>query len=65
MDEWLLTFWGKPGTVHVELARAGVDEHDLQRRKGVADTREFGFDVIGGDDIAVLEVAEVQLHRGL
>jgi hypothetical protein len=49
----------------VAAAGAGVDHHDLQRLEGVADARQLGLDIGGGDHVAVGEVAEVQLHPGL
>jgi len=41
----------------VAPAGAGIDQDDLQRRQCVADAGKLAFDVIGGDDIAVVEMA--------
>src|ERR1700722_181362 len=46
-------------------AGAGIDHDDLQRRKGVADPLEFGFDIPGGCDITVGKMTEVELDAGL
>lgn len=48
------------GAVHV--ARTGVHEHDIHRLQLVANTLEFGLDIRRGCHVAVIEMAEVQLH---
>ena len=49
----------------IALARAGIDDHDLQRLQFVANACEFRFHVGARYHVTVREVAEVQLHTGL
>src|SRR4029434_3315871 len=53
--------------VVVAIARAGarVDHDDLERLQLVTNSSEFVLDFLGGDDMAVRLVAEVELHAGL
>src|SRR3954464_103101 len=48
--------------VVISVADAGccVDDDDLQGAEAVADTGELGLDVVGGDDVPVSEVPEVE-----
>jgi hypothetical protein len=46
-------------------AGAGIDHDDFQRRKRVADALEFGIDILGGGDITVGQVPEVELDARL
>ena len=45
----------------VRGAGSGVDHDDVERLEGVADSRQLGLDIGGGRDVAVGEVAEVEL----
>ena len=53
--------------VGLAVARAGrcVDHHDLERLQRVADALQLRLHVGGGGDVAVREVAEVELHARL
>ena len=42
-----------------------VHHRDIQRPEVVADPRQFRGDIVGGRNIAVVEMAEVQFHAGL
>src|SRR5882757_1018987 len=42
-------------------AGAGVDHHDIERRQRVADALKLGLDVLGGGDVTVSEMPEVEL----
>ena len=57
----------RPDVVRLAVAGAGagVHQHDLQRRQRVADALELLLDVGGRHHVAVGEVPEVELHRGL
>src|SRR5665213_1160376 len=45
----------------VGFAGGGVDQHDFERLERMIDAFELGLDVVGGDDIAIREMPEVQL----
>ncbi len=49
----------------VGRARAGIHEHDVERRERVRDARELGLHVACGRDIAVGEVPKVELDSAL
>ena len=53
-----------PDEIVVTIAGAGrgVDEHDVERLKGMADTLELSLDVGRRTDVTVGLVAEVELH---
>src|SRR3569832_616835 len=46
------------------LARPGVDQDDVERLERVPDAPEFGFDLGGGDYMAVRQLAEIELDAG-
>src|SRR5262249_36269709 len=47
----------------VARAGAGIDQHDLERPDAVADPLELALDVAGRRDIAVGQMAEIELYR--
>ncbi|MNM86395.1 hypothetical protein D3C81_985460 [compost metagenome] len=47
----------RPGT--------GIDQHDIQRLQLMANSRQLGFDLVGGHHMTVRHVPKVQLHPRL
>ena len=46
----------------IGCAGRGVDQHDVERLERIADAIEFALHVVGGADIAVRLVAEIEFH---
>src|SRR5262249_15775712 len=49
----------------VGRARAGVAQHDLERREFMPDAPELGFDVARARHVTIREMTEVELDAGL
>src|SRR5215472_2208209 len=49
----------------VGSARAGIDQHDLERRESMPDALELGFDVARARHVTIREMTEVELDAGL
>ena len=46
----------------VALLRASIYEDDVERSQLIADTTQFSFHIIRGGGVAVLQVAQIELH---